>query len=122
MIKYLEKTYGKCANTEDVTVSFSNSTGGLRFSFSPEAGEKVFGDCQYFVVGYDEETPDILFLAKATRHNGIKLQRWSYKGRLTAEYTAIKYIPDFKKFIGNYSLQYDENTEVYFIEAKENEQ
>lgn len=119
MIKYLEKTYGKCASSEDVTVNFSNSTGGLRFSFSPEIGEKVFGDCQYFVIGYDKEKPYILFFSKATRLNGIKLQRGSYKGRFTAEYTAAKYIPDFEKFIGEYTLQYDKTENIYFIEVKE---
>lgn len=122
MIKYYEKMYSNSENSEDVTVKSSYSTGGLRFSFSPEIGEKVFSDCQYFVIGYDKEKPDILFFSKATRLNGIKLQRMSYKGRFTAEYTAAKYIPDFKKFIGSYTLQYDKNIEAYFIEAKEDEQ
>ena len=122
MIKFFEKSFGRSESNKDVRITNSCATGGLRFSFSPNAWEKAFGESKYFIIGYDEDKPNRIYFSKATWENGIKLQCGGKGYNAIADYTAAKKIPEFSRFIGEYTLEYEKTEDMYFIDVKENEQ
>ena len=122
MIKFFEKSFGRSESNRDVRITNSCATGGLRFSFSPNAWEKAFGESKYFIIGYDEDKPNRIYFSKATWENGIKLQCVGKGYNAIADYTAAKKIPEFSRFIGKYTLEYEKTEDMYFIDVKENEQ
>ena len=119
MIKFFEKSCWRSDSDRDVRITNSYATGGRRFSFSPNAWEKAFGESKYFIIGYDEDKPNRIYFSKATQYNGIKLQCSGKGYNAIADYTAAKKIPEFKKFIGEYTLEYEKAEDMYFIDVKE---
>ena len=122
MIKFFEKSFGRSESNKDVRITNSCATGGLRFSFSPNAWEKVLGESKYFIIGYDKDKPNRMYFLRATQYNGIKLQCSGKGYNAIADYTAAKRIPGFLKFIGEHTLEYEKTENMYFIDVKENEQ
>ena len=104
MIKFFEKSFGRSESNKDVRITNSCATGGLRFSFSPNAWEKAFGESKYFIIGYDEDKPNRIYFSKATWENGIKLQCGGKGYNAIADYTSAKKFQNFQDSSGNIHL------------------
>ena len=120
-LKWIGRLNTKGGN--DVTITCNIMSDGKRhyagFTFRNESYDFFAEDCEYFVIAFDENR--IYFKGSDKRH-GLLLAKNAHVSA-TIRYAKMQntFAKKLLPWVGDYSLEYDKEEKLYYIEREEEE-
>lgn len=90
--------------------------GVLMFSFSKNALRKILDNKEHITWGIDSEHPERVYFKETNKLSGYKLTQPAKGNRASTSFGNSTTFRNPKSFEGWYSLNYDEDQELYFID------